>query len=69
MDATPVLICPPAEWDAVNGTCSSPEWIVLPSPFIPSLAASDGLVISGAIIGLWAIGFTIRMVRRTVSSR
>ena len=61
-----VLVCDEANYDAQAGTCSAPYYAPQPS-LLPPLTISDGITISIAIIALWAVGFGIRSIRRTLS--
>lgn len=58
----PWLYCPPEAIDAVTQQCSAPQWIDLPA-LLPPLSVEDGLKISAAIAGIWAIGYTGRLFR------
>ena len=63
-----VQVCPAASFDTVTHTCSAPEW-ALQVGILPPLSIGDGLAIGGAILGLWAVAYTLRAIRNTVSVR
>ena len=60
-----VLVCDEVNYDAQTGTCSAPYYAPQPS-LLPELSISDGFTISVAIIALWAVGFGIRAIRRSI---
>lgn len=61
-----VLVCDEANFDATTGTCSAPYYAPQPQ-LLPELSISDAVTISVAIIALWAVGFGIKAIRRTLS--
>lgn len=61
-----VLVCDEASFDPTTGTCSAPYYAPQPS-IVPDLSITDALTISVAIIALWAVGFGIKAIRRTLS--
>lgn len=63
-----VMVCPDSAWDAQAQTCSAPEWAYQVG-LLPPLSISDGLQIAGAILGVWVVGYAVRMIRATVSLR
>lgn len=58
----PWLYCDPAAVDAVTGQCSAPQWIDFPA-LLPPLSVDDGLKISAAVGGIWALGYLGRLIR------
>lgn len=62
-----VLVCDEANYTASTGTCSAPYYAPQPS-LLPDLSIADSITISVAVIALWAIGFGIRSIRRTLSN-
>lgn len=61
-----VLVCDEANLDVQTGTCSAPYYAPQ-QEVLPPLSITDGITISTAIIALWAVGFGIRAIRRTLS--
>ncbi len=61
-----VLVCNEADYQASTGTCAAPYYAPQPS-LLPELSISDAMTISVAIIALWAVGFGIKAIRRTLS--
>lgn len=57
------VACKAEDYDVQTGTCSAPFY-TLPPSFIPYLSASDGLMISAAIVGTWALGVVFRVYAR-----
>lgn len=62
-----VLTCAAQDFDVSTGVCSHQVWIDSPT-VLPPLSVSDGLVLSSAILGLWAIAFGLRFIRRFIWS-
>lgn len=61
--ADPVfMVCDSANVDASTGQCSAPYWVPQPSMF-PTLNATDGAVIGGAILVCWAVAYMGRALR------
>jgi hypothetical protein len=54
-----VSTCPADNFDASTQTCSEVQWVEYDGG-LPPLSLTDGVEISGAILGCWAIGYTIR---------
>lgn len=63
-----IRACPEANFDAATQTCSAEVWM-LHEGILPPLTVAQGFEISGAILLLWAIAYTLRMVRNTVALR
>ena len=61
-----MLVCDEANYDASTGTCSAPYYAPQPS-LLPDLSIPDSMTIAVAILALWAVGFGIRAIRRTLS--
>jgi len=62
-----VAQCAPSDFDGVTGQCTQVQWVPQQSvSFFPPLTAAEGLAVSGAIGACWAIGFLVRILRRTV---
>jgi len=61
-----VLVCNEADYNASTGTCAAPYYAPQPS-LLPDLSIPDAITISVAIIALWAVGFGIKAMRRTLS--
>lgn len=62
----PVLLvqhCLSQDYDAATGVCAAPFWSAQ-SGGLPPLSVVDGLAISAAIGGCWAIGFVIKSARK-----
>lgn len=59
--------CLVEDFDAVTQVCSAPFYGPVQAG-LPPLSVEDGLLISAAIGGAWAIGFMIRQSRKTVST-
>lgn len=57
-----VATCAPADID-VTGTCTHVQWVNYAGG-LPPLSAAEGTVISGIIIGVWAIGFLVRRAKK-----
>lgn len=66
-----VLTCAPGQFDEASQQCDLLVWTELSdSPsLLPPLTVADGSAIGGAIVGVWAIAFCIRMMRNTVALR
>jgi hypothetical protein len=60
-----VLVCDEVNYDATTGTCSAPYYAPQPS-LLPDLSIPDAMTISVAILALWAVGFGIRSIRRSL---
>lgn len=58
------LACRAEDFDTATGTCAAPFYTYPPS-FLPYLSFEDGLLIGGAIIGVWSIGAVFRLLVRT----
>lgn len=61
------VYCKASDYDATTGQCAAPFY----GPhegLLPNLSATDGIEISGAIIGAWAIGFMIKQGRKAASN-
>lgn len=61
-----VQVCPPEAFDVATQACASPVWAEYAGG-LPPLSAADGLEISGAILGTWALGFVIRSFVRSIN--
>jgi hypothetical protein len=67
-DPSLVATCAPADVDA-SGQCTHVVWVQPPMVLgMPPLSAAEGLQISGAIAACWAIGFLVRLIRKTAGS-
>ena len=55
-------VCQDADFDATSATCSAPQWVEYAGG-LPPLSAVDGMQISMAIVGCWAIGFIVKAIR------
>ena len=69
MEGEPLMqqYCKASDFDAATGVCAAPFWG--PSQgLLPDLSAADGVAISAAIIGAWAIGFVIKQARRSINA-
>jgi hypothetical protein len=64
----PWLYCAPEAIDAATQQCSAPQWIDFPS-LLPPLTVDEGLRISAAVAGCWALGYTWRLIRSAMSGR
>lgn len=60
-----VATCAPADLDGVTGQCVNVVWVQQQAGSFPPLTAAEGLAISGAIGACWAIGFLVRILRKT----
>lgn len=58
-----VQVCT-AENIQADMTCSVPVWIEKPEPILPSLSFEEGTAISFAIVGVWIVGLTLRIIWR-----
>ncbi len=58
------LACNAEDYEVSTGECAHPYYSLPPS-FIPYLSYEDGFLISGAIIGVWALGAVFRLFVRT----
>lgn len=47
--------------------CTGTAWMPAPT-FLPPMSHSDALPILGAIVGLWALAFAIRMARNVTNA-
>lgn len=56
--------CPLANFDAVTGVCSNPVWLQAAPGMLPPLSVQDGILISTAIVSVWAVGFGFKMLRK-----
>lgn len=61
-----VATCAEADVDAVSGQCAHVVWVAQQAFGFPPLTAAEGTVISAAIGSCWAIGFMVRVIRKTV---
>lgn len=52
--------------DFVGGTCVNSTWVFV-ERFPPALTIEEGLVISGAIIGVWVTAYSLKFFRRFLS--
>lgn len=59
-----VQYCKAADFNATTGQCLAPFYGPPPT-VIPRLSVTDGLELTAAIAGCWAIGFVIKRARRT----
>ena len=54
--------------DAANvqqdGTCSVPVWMPYHQPVLPPLDLADGLLVSAAVLTVWAVGVKAKLVFR-----
>ncbi|PJK12478.1 hypothetical protein CO613_11450 [Lysobacteraceae bacterium NML07-0707] len=62
-----VMYCKASDFDAVTHTCTAPFFGAAPS-LVPRLSAAEGLELSIAIIGCWAIGFMVKQARHVTST-
>lgn len=69
MDGAELLTvyCKAVDFDALTGQCAAP-FFGPTQGWLPNLSAAEGIEISGAILGAWAIGFVIKQGRRIASS-
>jgi hypothetical protein len=58
-------VCADADFDVATLTCSNPQWVQELGGF-PPLSITDGLEISGAILGVWVLGFIVREIVRVL---
>jgi len=61
-----VQVCPPEAFDVATQICAGPVWVEYAGG-LPPLSAADGIEISGAILGTWALGFVIRSLRAAIN--
>lgn len=47
-----------------DGTCSVPVWMPYPQPVLPPLDLADGVLVSFAIVSLWALGLKAKLIFR-----
>lgn len=62
-----VATCARVDLDAATGTCAHIVWVEQQPPTVgvlPPLTATEGLQISAAVAGCWAIGFLVRVFRK-----
>ncbi|WP_199099481.1 hypothetical protein [Dyella sp. ASV21] len=59
-----IATCAPENIDTATLTCSHLEWVNYAGG-LPPLSAADGAVISGAIAAVWAVGYLVRISRKT----
>lgn len=52
--------------DLVNGVCNATAWVPFPGESIYSI--EDALLISGAIVGVWAAGWLFRPLAHLLTS-
>lgn len=62
-----VLHCKASDFNAATGQCAYPFYGPAPS-LLPAIDVQDGLALSGAIAGMWAVGFMIRQCRRVMAT-
>ncbi len=62
------LYCPPEAIDAATQQCSAPQWIEFPA-LLPPLSVEEGLQISAAVAGCWALGYSWRLIRMALRGR
>lgn len=58
-----VLRCDEGDFDTVAMECVAPYWAE-DTGFLPPLSATEATLIAAQICGLWALGFTIRQIKR-----
>jgi hypothetical protein len=61
-----VQVCADGSFDLVTQTCSDLIWTNWTGSVLPPLSAEDGLTISASILGVWAIGWAIRICKRAI---
>ncbi len=47
-----------------DGVCAVPVWMPYPQQVLPPLDLTDGILVSFAIVGVWALGLKARLVFR-----
>lgn len=60
-----VLVCTAANVQP-DGTCSAPLWVEKLPPLLPPLSFEEGVAVSFAIVGVWIVGLTLRVIWRAV---
>lgn len=63
-----VQSCADADFDAVTHVCANPVWVEWAGG-LPPLPVADSVAICGAIVGVWAIAWTVRTLARVVRNR
>lgn len=58
--------CALDDFDTQTGVCSHPVWVDAAPGLLPPLSVADGLLISSAIVGVWAVGFGFKIVRKFI---
>lgn len=56
-------ICKFENYDQLTNTCSNIEWNVRES-FLPTLSYQDSLIIGSSILGIFALVFSFKIVRK-----
>lgn len=59
-----VMRCNLPDYDSVTGSCAAPYWATESGGFLPPLPVSDALTLTSALIGLCAIAYGLKLVRR-----
>lgn len=57
--------CLPSNFDTATGVCSSAEWVYTDS-LLPTVSVSDAFLLSGLVVGLWALGASFKMIRKFI---
>lgn len=58
-------VCLPEYFDPLTETCSNVVWVEQMG-FLPSLSVQDALTIGSAIVGVWALGFSFKLIRKFI---
>lgn len=59
-----VMRCSLPDYDSETGTCAAPYWGTESGGFLPPLPVADALVLVSALLGLGALAYGLKFVRR-----
>ena len=63
-----VRACAVQDFDVATGTCAHEVWMDSPG-VLPPLPASDGLLLSGYMIGVCSLAWSFKFLRRFLSPK
>ena len=57
--------CAVSDYDVSTGVCSNPQWVYTDG-LLPAISVSDAFLLSGLVIGIWALGASFKMIRKFI---
>lgn len=58
-------VCLSQHFDPLTETCAELTWVEQ-TGFLPALSVQDGFTIGSAILAVWALGFSFKLIRKFI---